>query len=49
MRYERRLPLYKLAHLTVRSDNLSPHEVARLVMEAAGSWSDRDFHQPEIE
>ena len=49
MRYERRLPLYKLAHLTVRSDNLSPRDVARQVLEAAGLWSDKDFHHPEIE
>jgi len=37
-RYERRLPLYRLAHFTVPSDNLSPHQVAQVVLQAAGLW-----------
>lgn len=35
-RYERRLPLYRMAHLTVRADNLSPQQVAKAVLEGAG-------------
>lgn len=35
-RYQRRLPLYRLAHVSVRADNLSPQQVAEAVLLAAG-------------
>jgi shikimate kinase len=35
-RYERRLPLYRSAHRTVRSDTLTPEEVAEAILQAAG-------------
>jgi shikimate kinase len=34
-RYERRLPLYRTAHVTVRSDALTPDQVADAVIQAA--------------
>jgi shikimate kinase len=37
-RYDRRLPLYRSAHLSVCTDRLSPEEVSRAVLEAAGLW-----------
>lgn len=36
MRYERRLPLYRAAHVTVAVDLLNPDEVAEAVIRAAG-------------
>lgn len=35
-RYRRRLPLYRLAHVNTRADNLSPAEVASSIIEATG-------------
>jgi len=35
-RYQRRLPLYRTAHISVRADELSPAEVTSAVLEAAG-------------
>lgn len=35
-RYQRRLPLYRTAHIGVRVDELSPAEVTSAVLEAAG-------------
>ena len=37
-RYERRLPLYRMAHVTVRTDILNPQEVAKKILEAASLW-----------
>lgn len=35
-RYERRLPLYRTAHVSIRADSLTPIEVAEAVLQAAG-------------
>jgi len=35
-RYQRRLPLYRLAHATINADNLSPDEAATSIIRAAG-------------
>jgi shikimate kinase len=35
-RYERRLPLYRTAHITIHADALTPEQVADAVIEAAG-------------
>ena len=35
-RYQRRLPLYRMAHVSVRSDSLTPDQVADAVLKAAG-------------
>ena len=35
-RYQRRLPLYQTAHVSIPADNKTPHEVADAVLEAAG-------------
>jgi shikimate kinase len=35
-RYERRLPLYRTAHVSVQADNLAPQQVAIAVLQAAG-------------
>ena len=35
-RYERRLPLYRQAHVSIRADALTPEEVAEAVLRAAG-------------
>jgi shikimate kinase len=35
-RYQRRLPLYRTAHVSVRSDALTPDQVADAVLQAAG-------------
>jgi shikimate kinase len=35
-RYQRRLPLYRTAHASVRADNRTPDEVADAVLEIAG-------------
>ncbi len=35
-RYERRLPLYRAAHVTIRVDALTPEEAAEMVLQAAG-------------
>ncbi len=35
-RYQRRLPLYRMAHVSVRSDALTPGAVADAVLKAAG-------------
>ena len=35
-RYERRLPFYRQAHVSIRADALAPHEVADAVLRAAG-------------
>jgi shikimate kinase len=35
-RYERRLPLYRLAHVTIVADGLTPEQVAQAIIEAAG-------------
>lgn len=35
-RYERRLPLYRQAHISIRADALTPEEVAEAVLRAAG-------------
>lgn len=32
-RYERRLPLYRSAHITIRTDGLTPEEVAEAILE----------------
>ncbi len=34
-RYQRRLPLYRLAHVSIRADALTPEEVAQAVLRAA--------------
>lgn len=34
-RYERRLPLYRMAHVSVRSDSLTPDQVTDAVLKAA--------------
>lgn len=34
-RYERRLPLYRLAHVTIPADTMTPSQVAEAVIEAA--------------
>ncbi len=34
-RYERRLPLYRMAHLTLKVDTLTPDEVADAIVQAA--------------
>ncbi|HEY1985268.1 MAG TPA: shikimate kinase [Terracidiphilus sp.] len=33
-RYERRLPLYRTAHVTIRTDGLTPNEVADTILES---------------
>jgi shikimate kinase len=35
-RYQRRLPLYRTAHLNLCTDNLAPEQVATSVLQAAG-------------
>jgi shikimate kinase len=35
-RYERRLPLYRMAHVSISADDLSPRRVAEAVVQAAG-------------
>lgn len=35
-RYQRRLPLYRLAHATINADSLSPAEVATSILRVAG-------------
>lgn len=35
-RYQRRLPLYRMAHFTVQTDDLNPEQVARRILQAAG-------------
>lgn len=35
-RYERRLPLYRTAHISIPSDAISPDEVANAILAAAG-------------
>lgn len=34
-RYERRLPLYRMAHITIHADSLTPEEVVNAVIRAA--------------
>ncbi len=36
-RYERRLPLYRMAHVNIAVDQLTPDEVVEAVMQAAGT------------
>lgn len=36
-RYERRLPLYRTAHVSIRADDKTPLEVAEAIVQAAGS------------
>jgi len=40
-RYERRLPLYRTAHVSVRADSLPPDRVADAVLQAAGFGNQR--------
>ena len=35
-RYERRLPLYRLAHLSIPVDSLTPYQVVSAILKAAG-------------
>jgi shikimate kinase len=35
-RYQRRLPLYRMAHISIHADVLSPDQVAKAVLQAAG-------------
>ena len=35
-RYERRLPLYRTAHITIHADALAPEQVADAIIDAAG-------------
>ncbi len=35
-RYQRRLPLYRAAHVSIRADDLTPQQVADAVLQAAG-------------
>ena len=35
-RYERRLPLYRTAHITIHADALTPEQVADAIIDAAG-------------
>jgi len=38
-RYQRRLPLYRTAHVSISADNKTPHEVAEAVIRAAAlNW-----------
>lgn len=39
-RYERRLPLYRMAHFSVQADALTPQQVADAVLRAAGICRD---------
>jgi shikimate kinase len=36
-RYRRRLPLYRLAHVSISADALRPEEVADAILEAASA------------
>jgi shikimate kinase len=36
-RYDRRLPLYRKAHISIAADVMAPHEVAEAVLRAAGA------------
>jgi shikimate kinase len=36
-RYERRLPLYRMAHVSIAADDISPEHVAEAVLKAAAS------------
>ena len=36
-RYERRLPLYRMAHVTIHVDAMTPDEVAEAIVRAAQS------------
>lgn len=36
-RYDRRLPLYRTAHVSIAGDAMTPREVAEVVLQAAGS------------
>ena len=40
-RYERRLPLYRLAHVSIRVDGLTPEEAVAAIVEAAHSMQGR--------
>jgi shikimate kinase len=35
-RYERRLPLYRMAHVSIHADALTPNQVADAILSAAG-------------
>jgi shikimate kinase len=35
-RYDRRLPLYRMAHLTVNTDSLNPSDVAKSILQTLG-------------
>jgi shikimate kinase len=37
-RYQRRLPLYRLAHVSIAVDALTPEQVAEAVIDAACAW-----------
>jgi shikimate kinase len=45
-RYERRLPLYRMAHISLRTDLLTPQQVSESVVRAAGLAIDRDLPAP---
>ncbi len=42
-RYERRLPLYRTAHVSLRTDLLTPQQVSEAVIRAAGLATDLDL------
>jgi len=45
-RYERRLPLYRTAHVTVHTDRLSPQHVTKAILEAAGLSNQQKISTP---
>jgi shikimate kinase len=42
-RYQRRLPLYRTAHISLRTDLLTPQQVSEAIVRAAGLATDRDL------
>jgi shikimate kinase len=45
-RYQRRLPLYRTAHISLRTDLLTPQQVSDAVVRAAGLATDGDLPAP---
>jgi shikimate kinase len=42
-RYQRRLPLYRTAHVSLHTDLLTPQQVSEAIVRAAGLATDRDL------
>jgi shikimate kinase len=42
-RFQRRLPLYRTAHISLRTDLLTPQQVSEAIVRAAGLATDRDL------